>query len=249
LTFFATGAWGVCWSESGCGHGVEQRTVWCADTLTRTVPASLCEASNKPPDTRHCYTTCQGGTWQAGPWSDCHIDSLFRHLNDGLCHGTHYRNVSCLTQASDKVPPLPCTGPEPQREAPCTVPCPKNCVVGPWSDWTRCTICGKLQSRNRAVLKAPSKRGKQCPRLTEVRTCDEDCNLPTTTTTHKPLKPWLEVGQWGDCKPLETDQIKSAFQNNNKDQLSPELISLNSLDDEDEGLENSGDCSHDACTG
>lgn len=129
-------------------------------------------------------------------------------MSDGQCHGTQYRNVSCVTQKTSSTPPLPCGGPQPARESPCSVQCPQDCAVGPWGRWTPCKECGKLQSRNRAVVVPPSNGGEQCPRLTEVRICEEQCNLTTSTTdlpttTSEPVMPWLVVGEWSDCSPLE----------------------------------------------
>lgn len=197
----------------------------------------------------HYYFDISGGTWQPGPWSECRTEfTSLRRLRNGLCHGTRFRNVSCLTQVSDKVPPLPCSGPEPPREAPCTVQCPRDCVVGPWSDWTACEDCGKLQSRNRAVLEAPSKRGKQCPTLTEVRTCEEDCvtstTTTTTTTTAKPIQPMLRVGQWSECRPvkLPKKQLRGPTDMSQIEvkRSSSILITKSTPDDDDNEGESSG---------
>ena len=193
-----------------------------------------------------------GGTWHPGPWSACHVDSSSPPRRDnGQCQGTQYRNVSCLTQLNSDVPPLPCGGLQPAHEAPCTVDCPQNCVVGPWGRWTPCKQCGKLQSRNRAVVVAPSHGGQQCPRLTEVRICEDLCDLssssttlPTTTstTTTEPSIPWLVVGEWSECAPVEQIDMTPST-NNQKD---PFNFYVNDeeredIDNEKDEIETSGD--------
>jgi hypothetical protein len=57
-----------------------------------------------------------------------------------------------------------------------------DCVVGPWGFWSECTkTCGSGQQlRKRAVTKAASEKGKECPVLENfvscnTQVCDTDC--------------------------------------------------------------------------
>jgi len=67
-------------------------------------------------------------------------------------------------------------------------PCPKNCEMGPWSGWSKCTAeCGGgVQSKSRAVTRDPENGGTSCDSTTESRpcnsgSCDRDCTLKKWT--------------------------------------------------------------------
>ena len=74
-----------------------------------------------------------------------------------------------------------------------TQPCPADCEVRAWSEWSQCSLtCGTgSQSRKRTILAASQTGGKMCPQLTQTRRCNEfacpvDCKLG-------------QFGQWSPC--------------------------------------------------
>lgn len=74
-----------------------------------------------------------------------------------------------LPSSGDDVPVDHCVDDPPPTEVACEVPCPADCVVGPWSPWSSCshscatkTAEGR-QSRTRTVLAIPGKGNAACP--------------------------------------------------------------------------------------
>ena len=56
-------------------------------------------------------------------------------------------------------------------------PCPIDCVVGDWSDFTTCTKTGGAgtQQRKRIMHRKPLFGGKRCPVYREERACVKAC--------------------------------------------------------------------------
>ena len=73
---------------------------------------------------------------------------------------------------------------------PCnTDPCPQNCQVSVWSEYTPCTkdCNGGEQSRTRTVIKEPANGGDECPSLLETRQCNlQNCPIDCV------------LGDWGE---------------------------------------------------
>jgi len=61
--------------------------------------------------------------------------------------------------------------------------CPKDCIVGIWSDWSTCSVsCGKGDRTRTRKITTPSAGGMACPKSTETTKCVEkacpvDCKL------------------------------------------------------------------------
>ena len=67
-----------------------------------------------------------------------------------------------------------CSTFELREEKECNIlPCPVDCMVGAWGEWSDCSSkCGGgIQKRERKVIKEASNRGAQCPLLMETREC------------------------------------------------------------------------------
>nr|XP_032801799.1 thrombospondin type-1 domain-containing protein 7A-like isoform X2 [Petromyzon marinus] len=88
---------------------------------------------------------------------------------------------------------------EPPAKLPCRVPCPGDCVLAHWSDWSPCsfTCSGKSgegrQSRGRAVLAHPSDGGAPCTGEGQELLEWQPCAQVPCTVYH-----W-QAGSWGPC--------------------------------------------------
>uniref|UniRef100_A0A8C7Q3G5 Thrombospondin type-1 domain-containing protein 7A n=1 Tax=Oncorhynchus mykiss TaxID=8022 RepID=A0A8C7Q3G5_ONCMY len=113
--------------------------------------------------------------------------------------GTQIPQVQCVNSDGEYVDRQLCRDAILPMPVICEVPCPKDCVLSPWSSWSLCshTCSGKntegRQMRARSVLAySAGEGGVQCPNsiaLQEVRSCnDHPC-----TVYH-----W-QTGPWGQC--------------------------------------------------
>lgn len=159
-------------------------------------------------------TDCDAYHWQAGLWSTCMVRNGTQHCGAG----TRRRDVVCVSESGvisgKEVPDWRCQGlKQPVLQETCFRPCPQDCHVTQWSEWTSCqqncdggppgdsttsteqpssfTVIMNTQSRYRSVLQWPQHGGKQCPRLVDVRPCPL---LGGSCTTHQ----W-KPERWSQC--------------------------------------------------
>uniref|UniRef100_A0A8C5DLN0 Thrombospondin type-1 domain-containing protein 7A n=1 Tax=Gouania willdenowi TaxID=441366 RepID=A0A8C5DLN0_GOUWI len=153
--------------------------------------------------------------WQTGPWGQCIEDSSIPSGNsssvsrargeDLSCSvGMQTRKVICVRVNVGQVPPKKC--PEslrPDTVRPCLLPCKRDCVVTPYSEWSPCpSACRaggnnkKKQYRKRIIIQLPANGGLDCP---EILSQERDCDAPSVCQgfrwkTHKwrrcQLVPW-----------------------------------------------------------
>ena len=71
------------------------------------------------------------------------------------------------------------------RRACNTAPCPVDCVVGDWSEWSQCTkVCGNgVTSRSRSIHVAAAHGGKACP-AADTLSASMECNSHHCAKTH-----------------------------------------------------------------
>ncbi|XP_041466314.1 thrombospondin type-1 domain-containing protein 7A-like [Lytechinus variegatus] len=132
--------------------------------------------------------------WAAGPWGDCGGKE-----NTNFCGQS--RDVFCvyIGEIRTQVPFYFCDGiPRPLKYRQC-LPCPENCVVGPWgvwSDWSG-TCKPANRYRTRTVLRAPRFGGKECGELSQTERDEElpDCRVELTMPVFK----W-RIGEWTSCR-------------------------------------------------
>uniref|UniRef100_A0A673N1Q8 Thrombospondin type-1 domain-containing protein 7A n=1 Tax=Sinocyclocheilus rhinocerous TaxID=307959 RepID=A0A673N1Q8_9TELE len=128
----------------------------------------------KPCPVRPCYR------WQYGPWSECRVEEVVCGV------GLRFRNLSCFVSdgsgdgKSSIVEEELCAGLEQAvdgdknivLEETCTLPCPGDCYLMEWSDWSPCqSVCVKgqhldftpVQVRSRAVIAQEPENIAQCP--------------------------------------------------------------------------------------
>jgi hypothetical protein len=106
-------------------------------------------------------------------------------------------------------------------------PCPVNCVLSPWSEWSRCTVeCnGGVHHRFRTVLTAPKFTGLACPMpLEERRACNVGpCASCTYAADAEPMEFKCPIGTkiafkmvayglpLGKCQPKSLPLLLSYF--------------------------------------
>ncbi|XP_061918683.1 thrombospondin, type I, domain containing 7Ab [Entelurus aequoreus] len=180
---------------------------------------ALCPNSSALQQVRNCNEhACTVYHWQTGPWGPCTEDpSTASSLNasaagsgstgpGGCFKGMQTRKVICVRVNVGQVPPKKCPdGPRPSTVRPCQLPCKKDCIMTPFSEWTACPVtCDaagnavkRKQSRKRLIIQMPSNGGQYCPELLEE---ERDCQLPESCPgfrwkTHKwrkcQLVPWF----------------------------------------------------------
>nr|XP_049699518.1 thrombospondin type-1 domain-containing protein 7A [Helicoverpa armigera] len=176
------GEWGPCASEPGSRAAFRFRT--------REV---IEEGSGGG---RECGATLQRATcgvseprWQLGEWSVCAPPRA-------LCgRALINRTVTCVDAEGTILEAATCeaagAGPAPSRDATCRAPCPNDCVVSSWSEWSPCeqTKWGGRRDRTRVVLRPADDGGSPCPHLVGAEPCS-----PHAYSWH--------VAPWDDCQPL-----------------------------------------------
>ena len=198
-------AWSVC--NGSCdshGLGYETRT---RDMLV--APADGGRPCFELEQRRPCLSDCE---WDIGAWGEC-------VLNDGSLScgdGRRNRSVTCLVNGvlvndnrcfvlGDKPSPLNRLPGKPISDEACRTPCPNDCVVTEWSEWSNCIpvslerpveeVCRNSpgsanflgqHSRQRSILR----RSSNCPSTLEQ---DQDCR-PAVCQTFR----W-HVTAWGNC--------------------------------------------------
>ncbi|XP_058875549.1 thrombospondin type-1 domain-containing protein 7A-like, partial [Acipenser ruthenus] len=208
------------WSKwSSCSHTCSGKTTEGKQTRARSILAYAgeggvqCPNSSALQEVRSCNDhPCTVYHWQTGTWGQCIEDPSVSTINSSTswsgeptCSvGMQTRKVICVRVNVGQVPPKKC--PEslrPDTVRPCLLPCKKDCIVTPYSDWTPCpSSCQegdrsiKKQSRNRVIIQLPANGGQDCPEvLYEEKECETSSVCPGFRwKTHKwrrcQLVPW-----------------------------------------------------------
>ncbi|KAG8520059.1 Thrombospondin type-1 domain-containing protein 7B [Galemys pyrenaicus] len=207
-----TGPWGRCTGDCGPG-GVQTRALWCFHFEGWTSHLSNCDENNRPPKERSCFRVCDWHNdlfqWEVSDWHHCIlVPSAHGHAKPRTAecvtaqHGLQHRTVRCLqklnrTMVANEI----CEhfAPQPPTEQACLIPCPRDCVVSEFSQWSKCSKgCGKqVQHRTREAIAPPLYGGSQCPNLTESRTCDVPVSCPLEEEEYTFS---LKVGPWSKCR-------------------------------------------------
>ncbi|MBN3284286.1 THS7A protein, partial [Polyodon spathula] len=143
------------WSKwSSCSHTCSGKTTEGKQTRARSILAYAgeggvqCPNSSALQEVRSCNDhPCTVYHWQTGTWGHCIEDPSVSTINstaswssESTCSvGMQTRKVICVRVNVGQVPPKKC--PEslrPETVRPCLLPCKKDCIVTPYSDWTPC---------------------------------------------------------------------------------------------------------------
>nr|CAD7429674.1 unnamed protein product [Timema monikensis] len=154
------------------GYRERRRTIEVMSSEQGVDCPSIKEVQTCPQPT--CYT------WVEGLWTPCYLDPQVKRCGEGRktrtvsCRSTLYGNIvddSLCTRRQVK----------PLTEESCLLPCPFDCVLSPWSEWSPCShSCSSLRQaalrqRNRTVIAPPGPGGHGCPDPDEMLQI-EPCN-------------------------------------------------------------------------
>ncbi|XP_072253400.1 thrombospondin type-1 domain-containing protein 7B [Leuresthes tenuis] len=198
------------WSSwSSCSHSCATKTAEGRQSRTRTVLAipgkagKACPAASALEEWRVCNDhPCTFFYWEASVWGPCIKDpsadlngTSFWNWTSTCGVGVQSRKVSCMKMNVGPVISKRCSdSSRPETVRPCSLPCKKDCIVTPFSEWTACpSTClpenttSSTQSRYRTIIQRPANGGQECPdTLYEERECESHCVCPEYRwRTHK----------------------------------------------------------------
>lgn len=171
--------WSTCSAQCGGGRQTRSRSIITPAAHGGTAcPTDLVETRdcNTQPCPVDCKGTGEGGKLKWSEWSGC----------DAECGGgKQERTLPILVEGEHGG--IECPSPEQrlQRQACNTDPCPIDCEVGEWTEWSACSAsCGQgKRTRTRKVTKQANFTGKACPALVEEESCiDRPCPLDCEVT-------------------------------------------------------------------
>ncbi len=147
--------------------------------------------------------------WSMTEWGDC-ILPLADLTPGAYCGEGVQRGLVQCTHLEEIVYDGLCHIPKPAHVRSCTIPCPVDCVVGPFSDWSICPKqCerGLEQTRRRGTVTPPSHGGRTCPDLVQMRSCPPvDCTEYVIESRHGncdwDLTERAQCGSVGVSRPL-----------------------------------------------
>uniref|UniRef100_A0A8C6TPE6 Thrombospondin, type I, domain containing 7Ba n=1 Tax=Neogobius melanostomus TaxID=47308 RepID=A0A8C6TPE6_9GOBI len=200
------------WSSwSPCTHSCASKGAEARQSRTRTVLAlpgkegKACPAAPALEEWRVCNDhPCLVFYWDASPWGPC-IPETAMNLNEtsfwnetsACAIGVQIRKATCMKMNSGPVINKRCPdSARPETVRPCLLPCKKDCMVTPFSEWTPAPPAAEngsvaSQSRSRTITQRSSNGGQECPdTLYEERECE---SLPVC-----PVYRW-RTHKWHSC--------------------------------------------------
>ncbi|XP_067132623.1 thrombospondin type-1 domain-containing protein 7A-like [Centruroides vittatus] len=167
-------------------------------TITNISDGKPCPAKDTLTESEPCdYEICSGYHWIKSNWSTC------QKPKNGTCgKSVQVRSVQCVTVLHQTVPDNRCSPePKPKIFRSCDYPCPVDCAVTNFSEWTACSDdCLSVQRRERFVLQSSAHGGRPCPStLEETRKCNvgKEC-LPNLNSYSSSSFFW-NVSTWSNC--------------------------------------------------
>uniref|UniRef100_A0A8C1QNP2 Thrombospondin, type I, domain containing 7Ab n=1 Tax=Cyprinus carpio TaxID=7962 RepID=A0A8C1QNP2_CYPCA len=205
------------WTEwSTCSQTCSSKTAEGKQMRTRAILAynageggSGCPNTSALQEVRNCNEhPCIVYHWQTGPWGQCVEDTTTSTLNSSssaekstCTMGVQTRKVICIKVNVGQVPPKKCPeAPRPESVRPCLLPCKRDCIVTPFSEWTECpTSCEtgangqkNKQFRYRMIIQMSANGGQECP---DVLYEEKDCATPSVCPGYR----W-KTHKWRKCQ-------------------------------------------------
>ncbi|XP_072316265.1 thrombospondin, type I, domain containing 7Ab [Eucyclogobius newberryi] len=223
------------WSQCSQTCGLEgrmwrnRRVVQASQGDGRPCPAHMQQW--KPCPVRPCYS------WRYSQWSECRVENVvcgsglrFRNLTCWVSDGSAEDSGAQVEEELCSVLDLKVNGDKRIKlKEPCTLPCPGECYLMEWSDWSPCvSICvkevsvefGSVRVRSRAVLAQEPENLQQCPdQAWESQTCTGgDCYEYKWRSSVLPDSPrpliWCQrsdgLNVTGGCPPLSPGAANSS---------------------------------------
>ncbi|KYO26723.1 hypothetical protein Y1Q_0019191 [Alligator mississippiensis] len=172
--------WSRC--SKSCGSGVKVRSKWLREKpYNGGRPCPKLDHVNQVYEVVPCHSDCSQYIWVTEPWSVCKVTNV--DLKENCGEGVQTRKVRCMLNTvdgpSDTVEDYLCDLEEmPLGARKCTLPCPEDCVMSEWGQWSRCSLpCNRSSVRERSAepLRLPDD-GKGCPAATETELCSLNKN-------------------------------------------------------------------------
>ncbi|MFT7818109.1 thrombospondin type-1 domain-containing protein 7B-like [Arapaima gigas] len=184
-------AWSTC--SAPCGSGVKVRSKWLREkAFNGGRPCPKLDLKNQVYEAVPCYSECNQFTWAPEAWSACAVNTVGEPPTCG--EGVQTRKVRCIRKDTGDVADDNQCDPEeaPPSAQTCFLPCPEDCVMSEWSQWSACTAqCDPDISRKRLrrVLRL-SPAGQVCPESSQT----ESCVLNSTCLSYR-----YNLSDWSTC--------------------------------------------------
>ena len=165
--------WGVCPTDCPPGACQHERT-------RRILREGIDNMDNclMTQEFRHCDAEVYPYAWSVRVWGDCTLGPVDVDLNPGAYCGDGVQRgmvVCANTLTGEAVFDGLCEGLKPMDILNCTIPCPVDCIVDLFSDWTpcpeQCERTPAMQNRRRDVSVPSMFGGRSCPDLIQTRSC------------------------------------------------------------------------------
>ncbi|KAK6483033.1 thrombospondin type-1 domain-containing protein 7B-like isoform X2 [Huso huso] len=188
-------SWSTC--SSPCGSGVKVRSKWLREKpFNGGRPCPKLDLKNQVYEAVPCYSECNQYLWVTDPWSACTVNGVDKALDCG--EGVQSRKVKCVNNTADSpgeiVDNTLCDQEEMPFEAQiCFRPCPGDCVMSQWGEWSICPQpCDpkSVQERTRHPLRFPT-ADNNCPEDSQ----NQSCVLNTNCFTYQ-----YNVTDWSTCQ-------------------------------------------------
>ncbi|XP_067132725.1 thrombospondin type-1 domain-containing protein 7B-like [Centruroides vittatus] len=190
--------WSSCKAECNSEEKEEVRTRRRRVIAEHGSGGKPCPAKDTLTESEACdYEICSGYHWIKSNWSSC------QKPKNGTCgKSVQVRSVQCVTALHQTVPDDRCSPePKPMNLRSCDYPCPVDCAVTNFTEWTPCSDdCLSVQRRERFVLQSSAHGGRSCPStLEETRKCNVGKECLPNLNSYSPSSFFWNVSTWSNC--------------------------------------------------
>ena len=198
----------------------------CQQTRQRPILRGSQSSCSEPiTEFRSCNAPVNPYLWSVGPWNDCIVGSLKTSIQTVSQLRGHYcglgltkRLVTCVEGTAERtVHDSYCVDAgvvRPGAVENCSLPCPVDCKVGTFSDWTECEGCELVsyQQRERQVFVSPQFGGQECPELVQSRQCTPVGCVLNRLINHTSLEN-VDYTEHAQCGSVLTEEPLSCLRN------------------------------------